>query len=275
MYEAIMEELKSREVYMHEVYAPFYIASFVMHEFNLYNQAKGIYWVAKDLPNLRLHLLFVSPAGFMKTFFLEQFLRGNNAIFRHVVPCTFVSNITEAGLVGQVTNTMGDLVLTPGLAKQYDEGIVGVDEFSAITKAFQVSYGSQIETQLLSILDSGWVYKRVGPGEISYLTNMTLWGGVQPARFDLTSGMGRRFMYMAFFPAKKEADELMDAWAQSKGKMPDNRTQEVKKKVIQFKEELRRIKEVKFSEELVPYYKKIGLFPYEGSQFDRLSLIHI
>jgi len=159
IYDAILEELKSREVYKAEVYAPFYICSFGCHEFNLYNQMAEIYFEAREVPSLRMHILFVAPPGMMKSFYMKQFLQGKYAIFRGTgLNFGFESTLTEAGFVGTVMNVAGDILITDGAAKIYADGILGVDEFSAITKALQQQHSTQLDTQLLSALDHGWVY---------------------------------------------------------------------------------------------------------------------
>ena len=82
IYNDAMDELADRGVYKREVYAPYYISSFALHEFNLNNQKRRFYYVGKSLPNNRLHILFCAPAGFMKTYFLRNMAGDEYAIFR-------------------------------------------------------------------------------------------------------------------------------------------------------------------------------------------------
>ena len=81
LYDIIMEEMHSREAYQADVYAPYYICSYAVHAFNLMNQTREIYFVGKQLPNMRLHLLFISPSGFMKTYYGNVMGSDPNAIF--------------------------------------------------------------------------------------------------------------------------------------------------------------------------------------------------
>jgi len=78
----VMEELDSREAYKREVYAPYYVCSYATHCFNLANQKNEIYWESKRLPNMRLHVLFVSPAGYMKSYYLGTMGGDKYAIFK-------------------------------------------------------------------------------------------------------------------------------------------------------------------------------------------------
>lgn len=270
----ILEELKAREVYLAEQYAPYYIASFGCHVFNLHNQKEEIYFEAREVPSLRMHILFVAPPGFMKSFYMKQFLQGKYAIFRNVgIPIGFENTITEAGFVGTVKEIGGEIVTIEGAAQLYNNGILGIDEFAAITKALQQQHSSQLDTQLLAALDHGWVYKRLSIGKIEYQTHLTLWAGVQPARFDLTSGMGRRFIYLVFFPTRDEADNLLSAWWKSKNKRPVMaEMQTLWRKIRQFKEQMKKVKKIEFSDDVLREYRKLGLYPFEGTYFDRLLI---
>ncbi|MHA1286485.1 MAG: hypothetical protein ACTSPB_03660 [Candidatus Thorarchaeota archaeon] len=274
IYEPILEELKSREVYLYDRYAPYYISSFACHVFNLHNQKSEVYYEAKEIPSLRMHILFVAPPGFMKSFYMKQFLQGKYAIFRNVgVPIGFENTLTEAGFVGTVKEIGGEIITIEGAAQLYSEGILGIDEFSAITKALQQQHSSQLDTQLLAALDHGNVYKRLGMGKIDFQTNLTLWAGVQPARFDLTSGLGRRFIYLVFFPTRAESDELLASWWKSKNKKPaQHEIEKLRVKIRKFKQDMSKVKKLEFSDDVLNEYRRLGLYPFEGTYFDRLLI---
>lgn len=274
IYEPILEEFKSRRAYKYEEFAPFYICSFACHVFNLYNKKREVYYEAKEVPSLRMHILFVAPPGWSKSFYLKQFLQGKYAIFTNCgIDVGFEQTLTEAGFVGTVKMEAGEIFIIDGAAKIYAEGILGIDEFSAITKALQTQHSSQLDTQLLAALDHGNVYKRLGAGKLEYETNLTLWAGVQPARFDLTSGMGRRFMYLVFFPSRKDADELLEYWWKSKNVHPNLvELEKLKTKIRAFVKEVEKIRKIEFDDRILAEYRKLGLFPFEGSYFDRLLI---
>ena len=50
-----------------------------------------------------------------------------------------------------------------------------------------------MKSQLLTSLDNGRVQKAMRAGWVSYTTRYTVWAGTQPARFELDSGLDRRF----------------------------------------------------------------------------------
>jgi len=205
---------------------------------------------------------------------MKQFLQGKYAIFRGTgLNYGFELTITEAGFVGTIRQEMGEILVIDGAAKIYSDGILGIDEFSAIIKALQQQHSTLLDTQLLAALDHGLVCKRLGAGKIEYETQLTLWAGVQPARFDLTSGMGRRFIYLAFFPTHNEADELMEAWWKSKNIKPNtSELDKLRNRIRQFIKDIKTIRQVDFSDSILREYQRLGLFPFEGTYFDRLLI---
>jgi len=278
IYDDIISELQSRSVYKCETYAPYFIASMATHLFNLYNRERRIYYEAGRIPSLRAHILFVAPPGGMKSFYLEQFLRDEYSILRDTgIPFGFEKKMTEAGFVGKVDvfkmygETHSKIVY--GAAKEYEHGIIGCEEFAGITAAFKQSYGSGLEDQLLTALDSGHIEKRVGDDYIKYNTQCTLWAGTQPTRIDISSGLGRRFMFLLFIPSDKEREELLQHWWESKNKKPDfkNLTR-IRERISRFSEMMKVIKRVEFDDDILKFYIKHGIQPYEGSYLDRLLI---
>ena len=253
LYDMILEELKARNVYKYETFGPFYICSFACHVFNLHNRREEVYFEAREVPSLRMHILFVAPPGWSKSFYMKQFLQGKYAIFRGTgLNYGFESTLTEAGFVGTIRYEMGEILIIDGAAKIYSDGIIGIDEFSAITKALQQQHSTLLDTQLLAALDHGLVCKRLGAGKIEYETQLTLWAGIQPMRFDLTSGMGRRFIYLAFFPTKDEADTLLQSWWKSKNVRPDVRhLEKIRHRIRQFMKDIRQVRQLDFTDKVL------------------------
>jgi len=62
-----------------------------------------------------------------------------------------------------------------------------------------------MKNQLLTSLDNGRVQKALRAGWVSYTTRYTVWAGTQPARFELDSGLDRRFFIIdiEMSPAKE------------------------------------------------------------------------
>ena len=272
--ELVLEELKSRNVYKAETYAPFYVCSAMVHAFNLMNQKKKVYWEAKRLPNMRLHILFVAPPGYMKTFYLSSLGGDDYGIFRNCgIHIGHEQSLTEAGLVGTIQNINGVGIATEGAAQTFANGLMLIDEFSAITSALKVQYNSQMDTQLLAALDHGKVNKRLGGGKIEYDTNLTLWAGVQPARYDLSAGLGRRMIFLLFLPSRVDNERLLDTMHHTRNIRPDiNQMNTLWRKIEHTVKGMDVIESVTFGDGVYKLYKDLKLFSYESSYFDRLLL---
>lgn len=272
--EAVMEELKARSVYLYETYAPYYVCSFMTHAFNQMNQRREIYWDSKRVPNMRLHILFVAPAGFMKSFYMGTMGGERFSIFRNCgVPIGFEQSMTEAAFVGTIRDIDGIGHPTLGAAADYKDGMLLIDEFSALTNAMKVQYNSQMDAQLLAALDHGHVVKRLGTGRIEYTTNLTLWAGVQPAKYDLSSGLGRRMCFLLFLPTKLDNIALMRTMHKTRNIKPDVREMDnlwglIKNSVSN----MERIETIDFGDSVLKLYEELNLFSYESSYFDRLLL---
>jgi hypothetical protein len=79
------------------------------------------------------------------------------------------------------------------LAREMCGGFLGFEEFSALVNAGRKDHSADITDQLLTSTDNGRVKKVMKAGWVEYTTKFTLWAGTQPARFELESGLDRRF----------------------------------------------------------------------------------
>jgi hypothetical protein len=216
LYKEVILELEKRKVADARDIGPFYISSMATHMLNIVNQTKRIYTEGGLPANLRQHILYVAPPGFGKSYYVKQFvehedyslLKGVNSF-----PAFFEGSMTEAGLVGSIDPA------SPGQApkKMYGlaggEGanaIVAMEEFAAITNAMVQDYNVNLDTALLTLLDSGIVNKRLRNGDLKYNSNMTWWAGTQPARFDLSSGLARRFIFVVKYPVWNDFKQLSE-----------------------------------------------------------------
>ena len=191
---------------------------------------------------------------------------------------TFVANNiithnTEAAFVGTIRDIDGVGHPTLGAAADYKDGMLLIDEFSALTNAMKVQYNSQMDAQLLAALDHGHVVKRLGTGRIEYTTNLTLWAGVQPAKYDLSSGLGRRMCFLLFLPTKLDNIALMRTMHKTRNIRPDIKEMDnlwglIKNSVSN----MERIETIDFGDSVLKLYEELNLFSYESSYFDRLLL---
>jgi len=209
-----------------------------------------------------------------KTFWLEQYLRGGWSILEDTsIMHGFEGSTTEAGFVGSADMKDGEAFITPGLANIYKYGIVGFEEFSALAAMMKSQHSRQLDAALLLALDKGYVVKRLRAGKIGYKTNVTVWCGTQPSRFDLTSGLGRRFYYLMLIPNRKDRKTLDDAmWEGYNVRMDKNRTANIRSKIDELYDELMMVKKVEISAGLRPFLQKMKMEHYEYPLFIRLLI---
>jgi len=274
LYDEIMSELKNREVYKCETYAPFYMSSFALHNFNLMNQKRKIYWSGKMLPNSRLHIMFCAPAGYMKSYFLKQMAGEEYSIFKGAgTRIGYEQEMTAAAFTGTTATNNGVKTRYVGAAEEYKDGIMLIDEFKGLTDALSTQGNGQMESQLLSALDSGQIIKRLSNERIEFKTHLTLWTGIQPAVLNISSGLGRRLCYMLFIPSRKDNEILLDLGQKAYGMKPD--IQQAKRlwlKQQTFCNDLNKIERVVYDPEILKEYKKAKIYSYESTFFNNLIL---
>ena len=123
-------------------------------------------------------------------------------------------------------------------------------------------------------MDSGDVVKRLGAGRVGYHTDMTLWAGVQPARYDLSSGFSRRFQFLTFYPTLKD----IDRYRQSRREMKGVAVSSIQMKGIRLginqkmSEMFQNLKRVYFSQEFYAELQKLDVLHYEDELYERLAL---
>jgi len=278
VYDLIIKEAERRRIAYVKDYFPFYISSIGCHIFNMMNQTKEIYVEGGSVPNTRLHIMYVAFPGFGKSFFLKQFLESERySIMRGThIRGTFEGNMSEAGFSGTIKSVEGEKepVITEGLCKQEKNSIVGIEEFSAITNAFKQTYNVGLDTSLLTALDTGNVVKRLGPGKISYHTNLTLWAGVQPARYDLSSGFSRRFIFLTFYPNLNDIQRFRFARRSIKGVNVDATALKTIRLAIneKYQQIYKNLKRVYFGQDFYAELNKMDIMHYDDELFERLAM---
>ena len=274
IYSLVLAELKERGCAYTDKYAPYYITSTGCHLFNLANQKSQVFIEGGRLSDTRLHIIFCSPPGFSKTYWLEQFLRGDQAILLGSgIDITMEAAMTGAGFVGTTRFSDGESVREPGLAEEHNSAICGIEEFSAVTNMFRQSYSGELDTALLQALDSGHVYKRLASGAIKYHTSITLHTGSQPSRFDLSSGLGRRFIFIEFIPMKKDFRLLTEARRSSRGiNYNPVRTRLIREKVYQLRADLSQVREVVIDDDFYDFMDRFRVVHYEEALYEKMLL---
>jgi len=273
-----LDEMKGRNISFVDEYIPYYIASVGCHIFNMANRIKNMYVQAGTTPNMRLHILMVAFPGFGKTFFQKQLL--DNPKYSLVkgsqVQCKFEGDMTSAAFVGQILPNKdgGEPYINKGICENRSDHIIGIDEFSAMTGSFKQQYNAGFDTNLLKALDTGDVELARGAGERAYHTDLTLWAGVQPARYDLSSGFSRRFLYLTIYPTMKDLETLDDAREKMKGiRIPSGHMNAIRQALdVKVGEIYHSVKGIYFSDRFRKEMRAMKMLHYEKDLLERLAI---
>ena len=173
-----------------------------------------IYTPMSHVADTRLHIMMRGAKGSGKSILIQMFLAPRTGLLYHENAETLgngfrtdigPNSITEAGMFGSI-NEDGEIVGRP-LAREMCGGFLGFEEMSTLMDASRKDHSVDIKNQLLTSTDNGRVKKVMRDGWVQYLTRYTLWGGTQPGRMDLESGLDRRFFIIdiEMSPAKEQA----------------------------------------------------------------------
>lgn len=173
--------------------------SFVIEDCPLRHDSIPIYTPASRLADTRINILMRGAKGSGKNVLIDLFCAENTGLlwnkeaFEGVGFRTMIgaNSITEAGMFGSV-NEEGQVMGRP-LARDLCGGFLCFEEFSAMSDAGKKDHSIDMKNQMLTSLDSGRVNKAMRSGWVRYNTRLTMWAGTQPARFELESGLDRRF----------------------------------------------------------------------------------
>ncbi len=274
----MLDELKFRNCAYWDIYPWFYISSIGAHLFNVSSLVRQVLYISGLPYDTRMHMFLVTYPGFGKTFWLFQFLLQDTGLIGNTrIPVTMEGYMTEAGWVGQFTGARDEEDPESnkhyGIAFQYATGIAGAEEFSAINVALSQSHSKQLDSALLTSLDSGYVSKSLGPGSIKYKTSITLWTGTQPARFDLTGGLGRRLTFMHFIPTDEDVELLRRTRREGFGKRHRTfNTVQARQQINLRKDEITQIKDVIMHKSIYEKLDKYKIMPYEEPLFERMAI---
>ena len=193
LYKRTMQHLSTRMLF-HDELGPPPICSIGCLIANLRQRDEPFHWVGGDDEDLGLNLTFVGPSGMSKSHAMKQFIMKNNGLLPSSIKRCFRGKITEAGFIGTIKEGEPKY----GDAKRYATGIIGFNEISNLFFAQQQEHSSELINQVMEALSERHVSKSLGGAEpLEYDTWVTIWGGVQPKRFDFSQGLGRRFYFVA------------------------------------------------------------------------------
>ncbi|QDP59930.1 MAG: hypothetical protein GOVbin709_54 [Prokaryotic dsDNA virus sp.] len=157
------------------------------------------YTPMSQLPDTRIHILMRGAKGSGKSVMILMFLAEGTGLLHNqnedmgqgMKTMMGANSITEAGMFGSVDEE-GEIAGRP-IAREMCGGFLGFEEFSSMSDASKKDHSMDMKNQLLTSLDNGRVQKALRNGWVRYTTRYTVWAGTQPARFELDSGLDRRF----------------------------------------------------------------------------------
>ncbi len=276
-YDLIIQQLKDRNAADCDKFPPFFISSVGAHYFNILNQSSRIYTEAGMTVNTRLHIIMVAPQGQSKSFWLKQFLEHDNSMIKGtMIQTDFELRMSEAGYIGTIKFADNNQIIeTQGLCQEEKNSIVGIEEFSDLMKSMTAQdYNIGLENELLTTLDSGMAIKRLAAGKLEYRTNLTLWTATQPARYNLTSGLGRRFLFIFNVPTEESMQILKKKRREASDIQVDESDMfEIKKTINNsFNELAAKVNKVRFDKSFYDYMDRLNVIHYEEPLYERLAL---
>lgn len=161
---------------------------------------RPIYTPMSHVADTRLHIVMRGIKGSGKSILINLFLAPRTGLLANIGNAEIgmgfrtdigANSITEAGMFGSVDED-GNIMGRP-LAREMCGGFLGFEEFSSLIDAAKKDHSTDMTNQLLTSTDNGRVKKVMKAGWVEYTTRYTLWAGTQPARFEMESGMDRRF----------------------------------------------------------------------------------
>lgn len=190
LYKRIMEHMRRRMLFVDDL-APGPLCSIGSVIANHKQANEPFHWVMGDDEDLGINITLVAPSGFAKSHTMKQFIHKEKGIAPF--KSTFRGKITEAGFVGTISKEGEQLF---GDAFQYSEGILAFNEIANLFYTQQQEHSSELINQVMEALTERRISKRLSNGVVDYPTLVTIWGGIQPRRFDFSQGLGRRFLFV-------------------------------------------------------------------------------
>lgn len=198
---------------------------FVIENCMLRHNNPPFYTPLSQLPDTRIHIMLRGAKGSGKSVLLNMFLAERTGLLYYqdsdlgegLRTMMGPNSITEAGMFGSV-NEEGDIMGRP-IAREMCGGFLGFEEFSSMSDAAKKDHSLDMKNQLLTSLDNGRVQKAMRAGWVRYTTRYTIWAGTQPARFELDSGLDRRF-FIIDIEMSPEKERLFKEAQHAQANMP-------------------------------------------------------
>ena len=280
LFKLALEIFEERKYINFEKIIPLYLCSLACHIFNIankdVNKKNPIYTSGGLIPDMRLNMFMVTIPGFGKTYTIEQFISPQAGLVESTkLETGRIGEVTTAGMVGSIkTSPDGAVIHTQGALQRKADHLLCSDEFSLVTTSGKQQHSKTLNAMLLNALDSGNVNKDQVGGGIGFITHATLWGAVQPAVYELSTGMPRRFLFVVYMPDYHDFMKFRDAVDNA-----DNLHLDLKKLLL-FRHEfdkrrleiMEKLEHIEFSTEFNKWMRNFMLPHYEVILFKRILL---
>ena len=278
LYKETLEIFRERKFLKADLIIPIYICSIGNHMFNFVNKhrEKPILTEGDQVMDTRLHIFMVTIPGFGKTYTINQFGGKSNGILKDTdIETGKVASITSSGMVGSIKSTPdGNTVTNRGVLQRKANAILMSDEFSNVTTAAKTAHSMNLIDDLLTALDTGEMNKDQSGGALEYDTWATVWAATQTGRFDMKSGLIRRFAFIVYMPDAGDVYKLRQMRRESKN-IKTNLTKLLEYKLginARKKEINENLKEVIYPKEYYDWINEFYSMHYEDALYERILL---
>lgn len=189
------------------------------HIMNLANMDHRLY-IKNRLPNnFRIHMVYMAPSGYTKSTYYQFMLRNTYGLLFNremIFPTDVHSSFSVASWLGTMKENKetGEWEASNGVMETYKRGIIGADDYQALTLLLNGEGIGEDERALMTALDTDEAVKNLATGQIRIKNvGVTCWFGMRPCKVNLRSGLARRLMFPIYFPTRNESKILSDmAW---------------------------------------------------------------
>lgn len=244
------------------------------------------YTPLSQLPDTRIHILMRGAKGSGKSVMILMFLAEGTGLLHNqnqdlgqgMKTMMGANSITEAGMFGSVDEE-GDIAGRP-IAREMCGGFLGFEEFSSMSDASKKDHSMDMKNQLLTSLDNGRVQKALRNGWVRYTTRYTIWAGTQPARFELDSGLDRRF-FIIDIEMSPEKELLYKKAQHRQANMQGEERAELASRAFEIKQWLKNRMEtavanpptgILFDDEIGEWINRPDVRSFEADLFRRLAI---
>tara|TARA_R100000541_G_scaffold32129_1_gene40889 strand:- start:6950 stop:8272 length:1323 start_codon:yes stop_codon:yes gene_type:complete len=262
------------------------MAEFTIDLCPLRHNRMPFYTPMSHIPDTRIHILMEGEKGSGKNALIDLFLAEgtgllhSNDAHKGIGFNTMLgpNSITEAGMFGSVDED-GNIVGRP-LAREMCGGFLAFEEMSSLWISGRKDHSTDMTNGLLTSTDSGRVNKAMRNGWVRYTTRYTVWGGTQPARLELESGLDRRFFIIQIAMSKHK--ELLYKKSQAaQARMKSDERADLARRAMAIKEWLiirqkdvmeKPISGVIFDDRLAEWIEQPAVRNFESDLFRRLAI---